>query len=109
MVWIKEEILLQIHVQADADTGRLTAVSKDFSTGTGDQVIQVPDDFQLDRHMDYRLVDGTPVYDPLPEPEEPSPTLGDRLLAVESDVGSLDAVVVDLAYQNALLSLGITE
>lgn len=83
--------MLTVHIKADAGDGRLTAISVEYSTGPDDQVIQVPDDFPFDRHMDYRLVEGALVLDPLPEPVAP-PTQAERnaadiaFLAMETGV-----------------------
>ena len=42
---------------------------------------------------DYLYIDGRYIYDPLPEPEQPEPSLETRVTAVESDVADLTAAI----------------
>lgn len=67
-----------IHVMADAATGRVGAVSTGFCLGDGELLLEAPAEFEMDRHMDWRVQDGALVHDPLPEPvPDDSPTLDD--------------------------------
>ena len=62
--------------------GRVTASSMD-TVLVGGAEIAPPEGWSTDNEMDWRVVDGVWVYDPLPE-EAPLPTDAERLAALEA-------------------------
>ena len=57
---------------------RIGATSKDFPMSDTPLQVELPEDFNFRRSMDYKLVDGVAHYDPLPEPA-PVPSETDLL------------------------------
>lgn len=96
-----------MHILLDG-TGRIQAVSPDcaLAPGEGETVcdMELPDGALAGLLSDWRIVDGAPIYDPLPEPEpEPDPladlaelvidnTLEIELLKLQAEGGMTDAV-----------------
>jgi|GEM_PF-5033706 len=74
---------------------RIGAVAKDYPMSDTPMQVDLPEDFNIRRSMDYRLVDGVVIHDPLPAPAP-----------VPSETDLLTAAVVDLQYQIIMLGLG---
>lgn len=67
--------------------GRPVVVAGEKHPQEGGVLLDVPEDFTVQRAEDWRLEDGALVYDPLPRVEtpetEPDPTLEDRMAEME--------------------------
>ena len=92
----------------DKETGRiLSATYPEYAPADAVIVETLPED----NIADYLYKDGEYVHDPLPEPEqtESSPSLDERVSAVEKDVAALaEKVDVELADADAALEeLGV--
>lgn len=69
--------------------GRLTAVANPgFHCGDGEIGVELTEEITGAAH-DYVLQDGVLIYDPLPQEEEPSDTLNDRLSVLEKENAQL--------------------
>ena len=77
------------------DDLRIGAISKDYPMSDTPMQVDLPEDFNIRRSMDYRLNGGAIIYDPRPEPAP-----------VPSEADLLTAAVVDLQYQIIMLGLG---
>lgn len=80
------------YVKTDA-FGRLTAwAAEGFRCGAGDFPVVMPEDFIPGSLQDWVIVDGVPVYDPLPLPDAPVP-LAQRMDEVECAIMELAALI----------------
>lgn len=87
------------------DQGRVR-VSYTGHAPQGAVEVAPPEGWDAEHQQDWRLIDGIPTHDPEPEPEPepeviPTPTLGERVAAVEAgqadQAGTLNDLVLYLA------------
>ena len=82
-------------IQTDTD-GRIIASSPDTKI-VGGREVDPPDGWDAEHQQDWRLVDGIPTHDPEPEPEViPTPTMGERMAAVEVGQETQDTAIDEL-------------
>ena len=98
----KDEGDEDMYIKLDA-AGRVCAAALGGILPDGMEIV-VPDDFEMERHGDWRMVNGEMVHDPLPEPApqpDPMEALGIRVAAVEAgqadQAGTLNDLVLYLA------------
>lgn len=80
------------------EDGRIGASSLTHDMGAGAVSVDMPESFDPEKQADWRIVDGAPVYDPLPEPPVLEDTVTLDTLANENRL--LRAQVQALADQN---------
>lgn len=78
------------------DQGRVR-VSYTGHAPQGAVEVAPPEGWDAERQQDWRLIDGVLVHDPEPEPEVvPTPTLGERMAAVEAGQETQDTAIDEL-------------
>lgn len=89
-----------VYIKTD-EAGRLTALADPgFHCGEGEIAVELPDDFDTEHISDWKLVEDSLVYDPLPvKPAEEPTDESERINALEKKVEEQAAMLA--AYEAA--------